>query len=208
MEVRLVLKSGKSAGKEIPVSGPKFVIGRAEDCQLRPHSDQVSRHHCEITVEEGGVHVRDCGSRNGTRVNGREISGSRELKTGDRISVGPLEFDVRVRVDVGGKKKPKVKSIEEAAARTVQAAAAAPDDDDRLADWLLNAGPVEEPDTDPFGLVATQKSDADLLAGPAPAPDEKKGGVKVPGRFTAVKAAAESSRAAAAETLRQLFNKK
>ena len=50
MEVKLVVTNGRHAGREIPIKGPKFFIGRAEDCHLRPGSDLVSRHHCVILV--------------------------------------------------------------------------------------------------------------------------------------------------------------
>ena len=38
MEVKLVVANGKNVGQEIPVPGPKFLIGRADDCQLRPEA--------------------------------------------------------------------------------------------------------------------------------------------------------------------------
>ncbi len=129
MEVKLVCISGKQPGREIPVRGPKYFIGRAEDCHLRPGSQEVSRHHAVILVEEGFVAVRDFGSRNGTFVNGDQVRGERELKSGDRLRIGPLEFGVQLTVAVGGKKKPKVASVREAAARTAAPAASGNADD-------------------------------------------------------------------------------
>ena len=122
MEVKLVVVHGKHAGQEIPIPGPKFFIGRAEDCNLRPHSDLVSRHHCVIMVEEGFVAVRDFNSKNGTFVNGDKISGEAEIKSGDHLKVGQIEFEVQIAPTLAGKKAPKVKSVQEAAARTVQSA--------------------------------------------------------------------------------------
>ena len=55
MEVRLKVFVGPNAGKELPVAGPKFLMGRAEDCQLRPRSDLISRHHCVLLIEDGLV---------------------------------------------------------------------------------------------------------------------------------------------------------
>ena len=118
MEVKLICSNGKHPGQEIPVRGPKFFIGRAEDCHLRPGSQEVSRHHAVILVENGFLAVRDFGSRNGTFVNDEPVRGERELKTGDHLRIGPLEFEVQMTVGVGGKKKPKVASVREAAART------------------------------------------------------------------------------------------
>ncbi|NIL97048.1 MAG: FHA domain-containing protein, partial [Planctomycetales bacterium] len=67
--------------------------------------------------------VRDFASKNGTFVNGERVRTERELKTGDHVRLGPLEFEVQLGVTVGGKKKPKVQSVTEAASRTVEAAA-------------------------------------------------------------------------------------
>ena len=96
IKVKLYVLHGKQAGKSIPVEGARFFIGRAEDCQLRPHSELISRHHCGITVEDDVVLLRDFGSKNGTFVNGSRIVDEVELHPGDRLQVGALEFEVRV----------------------------------------------------------------------------------------------------------------
>ncbi len=96
MEVKLVVTNGRHAGREIPIKGPKFFIGRAEDCHLRPGSDLVSRHHCVVLVADDGVKVRDFGSKNGTFVNGEQVSPESQLMPGDRLVVGQLDFDVQI----------------------------------------------------------------------------------------------------------------
>jgi len=95
MEVKLVVTNGRHTGREIPIKGPKFFVGRAEDCHLRPGSDLVSRHHCVILVEDGLVAVRDFGSKNGTFVNGEQVMPEQELKDGDRLVIGQLDFNVK-----------------------------------------------------------------------------------------------------------------
>lgn len=122
MEVKLVVLNGKHAGASLPLSGPKFFIGRAEDCNLRPHSDLVSRHHCVILLEEGIVAVRDFGSKNGTYVNGERVRAEQTLTPGDVLKVGDLELEVHIDSPIGGKKRPKVHSVQEAAARTAESA--------------------------------------------------------------------------------------
>jgi predicted component of type VI protein secretion system len=136
MDVKLIVVGGKFAGTAIPVTGAKLFIGRADDCHVRPQSELVSRHHCAILVEEGFISVRDFGSRNGTFVNDQRITGERELKAGDRVKIGPLELEVQLAVSVGGKKKPKVRSIHEAAARTVQSSQGESKDDLDISSWL------------------------------------------------------------------------
>lgn len=133
MDVKLVVANGKFAGKAIPVAGPKFFIGRAEDCQLRPASELVSRHHCVIIVEGDYVAVRDFGSKNGTYVNGQRVRGEIMLKDGDTLTVGVLEFTVRTAAAPAKPSKPKVESVMEAVTRTAAQAASTDFDVDS---WL------------------------------------------------------------------------
>jgi len=157
MEVKLIVTQGKQAGQEVPVSGRKFFIGRAEDCHLRPHSDLISRHHCVILVEDAFVAVRDFGSKNGTYVNGQRIAAEVELKSGDRLKVGQLEFEVRIDIAVGGKKLPKVHSVQEAAIRTAEPPRLQKPvkDDMDVSDWLSDdASPLNDTATlDPTQTV-------------------------------------------------------
>jgi len=137
MEIKLVVIGGKHAGQEVPVPHAKFLIGRAEDCHLRPSSELVSRHHAAILVEEGFVAVRDFASKNGTFVNGERIKTERELKAGDHLKIGPLEFEVQLAVPVAGRKRPKVHSVQEAAARTVETPKPAAENNEvDISDWL------------------------------------------------------------------------
>jgi pSer/pThr/pTyr-binding forkhead associated (FHA) protein len=94
----------------------------------------ISRHHCALIVEGSTVAVRDFGSKNGTYVNGQRIGGETVLTPGDQLSIGPLRFEVVIEHQVGGKKKPKVKDVQEAALRT---AATEPGFDD-VSQWLTD----------------------------------------------------------------------
>ncbi len=94
--INAVLKviGGKQDGKLIPLTTKKFLIGREQDCHLRPNSDSVSRHHCVISLDDFTVQVRDLGSSNGTYLNGVRVIGIQQAKSGDRLKIGTLEFDV------------------------------------------------------------------------------------------------------------------
>lgn len=133
MDLRLKVAVGKNAGQELRIPGPKFLVGRGEDCQLRPKSDLISRHHCVLLIDDESVAIRDLGSRNGTFVNDERLFGETELKTGDRVKFGPLEFDVVVTAAAPAKKLPAVTSIKEAAER---AAGDRNTDDIDVASWL------------------------------------------------------------------------
>lgn len=97
LKVDLKVLEGRQAGKSIPVPVKQFLIGREQDCHLRPNSDLISRHHCVFSIDEFSVRLRDLGSTNGTYVNGSRIESPVTLKSGDRISVGKLSFEIVIR---------------------------------------------------------------------------------------------------------------
>ena len=85
---------GKHQGRSIPINTKKFLVGREQDCHLRPNNDLVSRHHCVFIVDDYAVRLRDLGSTNGTRVNDELVRGERVLQDGDRIAIGKLELEI------------------------------------------------------------------------------------------------------------------
>src|ERR1700761_4689067 len=94
--LKLKILTGKHGGREIEVKRSKFVIGRADDCDLRPTSAEVSRRHCAFHVEPDGAALEDLGGANGTLVDDTVIQGRYALQGGERIKVGPLEFEAIV----------------------------------------------------------------------------------------------------------------
>ncbi len=118
MDVKLKVLSGKHTGVLIPLTGPQFLIGRADDCQLRTGSDLISRHHCALLMRDSYLGIKDFGSRNGTLVNGTAITAETELHSGDILKMGPLDFEVVVVYSEKGKKRPPVKDVADMAERT------------------------------------------------------------------------------------------
>ncbi len=165
MEVRLIVANGKNVGQEIPVSGPKFLIGRADDCQLRPRSDVISRYHCVILVEEGFVSVRDFGSKNGTFVNDQQIMGEQELHDGDRLRVGQLEFDVDL---MGTKREPPVEGSHELPREAHGAVLNQLD----LSDWMGR----EDSSGTVLGMLPLRRATSLDQAGPPDTAEKPKGG--------------------------------
>ena len=94
MQTKLIVASGKSAGRAIAVKRNKLLIGRAEECDVRPLSEDVSRRHAAIHVGPVEVWVEDLGSRNGTFVNGVRITEKVRVSDGDVVRVGALELKV------------------------------------------------------------------------------------------------------------------
>ncbi len=97
LKVTLIVVSGKPEGKEIPLVGPVFRIGRDETCHLKPNSVEVSRQHSEIAIGETEVTIRDLGSRNGTLISGKPIVGVHKLTSGELLKIGPLTFAVSIQ---------------------------------------------------------------------------------------------------------------
>jgi pSer/pThr/pTyr-binding forkhead associated (FHA) protein len=56
----------------------------------------VSRHHCQLKLQHGAYGFADLGSRNGSRVNGQQVS-EIALGPGDLIRVGDTELEFWVR---------------------------------------------------------------------------------------------------------------
>ncbi len=86
----LEIQTGRHKGRNIRLTDPETIIGRADDAKIRISSDDVSRHHCLLIAREDDVLVRDLESRNGTFVNGRPIDGDVILQSGGTLSVGPM----------------------------------------------------------------------------------------------------------------------
>jgi pSer/pThr/pTyr-binding forkhead associated (FHA) protein len=147
MQVKLRVIGGKNDGREIKISVPEFVIGRGEGTHLRPQSDLISRRHCSVVCEGGRAVLKDFGSRNGTYINGERVEGEQQLKPGDRLRVGRLQFEVLIDVAVAGQKRPKVEGVKEAAMRTATGGAKPADgvDEDSITDWLMEADEPSRP---------------------------------------------------------------
>lgn len=97
LQAELKILGGKHQGKAIPLTTKKFLVGREQDCHLRPNSDMVSRHHCVFSIDDYAVRLRDLGSTNGTRVNGEALRGEVVLKPGDQIGIGKMELELVIR---------------------------------------------------------------------------------------------------------------
>ena len=150
MQVVLKVVGGKNDGREIAIAVPRFIIGRGDTAHLRPSSDLVSREHCEILVGDGKVVVNDLKSRNGTFVNGKQISESHTAKSGDSVRIGRLQFELVIDPVKASAKKPKVENVMEAASRT--ATNKKQSLEDSITDWL---GEDEDMDTNERNMIAS-----------------------------------------------------
>ncbi|MEL7498797.1 MAG: FHA domain-containing protein [Planctomycetota bacterium] len=158
MQVVLRVVGGKNDGREITIAVPRFIIGRGDTAHLRPSSDLVSREHCEIVVgEEGNVTISDLKSRNGTFVNGSQLTARHFAQSGDSLRVGRLQFEVVIDPVKAGTKKPRVNNVVEAASRAASAKKKL-SLEDSITDWLMDGEGDDDPTTSERDQIASAET--------------------------------------------------
>lgn len=230
MLVKLKILKGPSVGKEVKIPVPKCLIGRGEGCHMRAQSDAVSRRHCVIVTSENEVVVRDLNSRNGTLVNGQQITEETVLLQGDIVRIGPLEFEVLIEKKPGKPKRPAVNDLKDVLARTAETANSSSttmelgdihkwlDEADQVAKAARIADPetrqYKPGDTDPLIQAANEtkaldeakkKAEEEAKKAEEDAKKKKKEPGKLPPR---PQFSAKDSRDAAADTLKKFFNRR
>lgn len=67
-------------------------LGRGNENKIIIKDPYVSKNHLKIVEDEGNYYLEDLNSANGTYLNGDKIMDVIELKNGDRIRIGQVEF--------------------------------------------------------------------------------------------------------------------
>lgn len=75
------------------------LIGRNEDCDIRFETKIVSKIHCVMVKTDGLVLVRDLGSTNGTRVNGKRVRRG-ALLPNDHVSIATYRYRLKYGEEV------------------------------------------------------------------------------------------------------------
>lgn len=84
---------------EINLPIGEVIIGRGPECYLRVDEPMVSRRHARLRVTPTAVLLEDLGSRNGSRINGINATGTVELKTADILGIGTQQFTLEREED-------------------------------------------------------------------------------------------------------------
>ena len=84
------------ATAELALLPGENVIGREGAGIIPLKSSTVSRRHARVVVDPRGAEIEDLGSKNGTFVNDRPLSGSVRLADGDQVRIGSLLFTFRI----------------------------------------------------------------------------------------------------------------
>jgi pSer/pThr/pTyr-binding forkhead associated (FHA) protein len=92
MKAKLEVKDGPLAGTRVELGKlGSFTIGRRSASNLSIVEKAVSREHCRVDYDGDLYWLVDCGSHNGTFVNGRKITKCL-LYDGDVVKVGHVRM--------------------------------------------------------------------------------------------------------------------
>jgi serine phosphatase RsbU (regulator of sigma subunit) len=89
--VRFTVYQPGLSPQQLSLPPETITLGRASDCTIPIKDRFLSRRHAEILNERGTWFVRDCGSVNGTTLNGVKLVETSLLHPGDRIGLGDSE---------------------------------------------------------------------------------------------------------------------
>jgi predicted component of type VI protein secretion system len=128
----------------ITLQRPVVLVGRHTDCDARIEHPKISKRHCCLAIAYDRIVLRDLGSRNGIRVNGRIVEEVR-LQAGDEVAIGPIIYRFE-----GQGAQPASPSAIQSAGRPAPAVGAAP-----------AAAATAAPQPDPGWLL--DDSDLDLM---------------------------------------------
>jgi len=84
-------------GRRIVIDKAVLFVGRHPDCDVMiNYSRKVSRKHCCLAQVNSDFYVRDLGSMNGVRVNGKRVKREVKLRLGDVLAIGDVQFILAV----------------------------------------------------------------------------------------------------------------
>jgi hypothetical protein len=110
-----MVSEGELAGHRWTLTNDEMTIGRGNDADIVLPERQVSRYHSKILYHDGRYLLEDLGSKNGTFLNGQQVTGTVPIQDGDEIQIAlcvrmlfvgtdatvPLSFDIPRRDSAG-----------------------------------------------------------------------------------------------------------
>lgn len=82
-------------GPPLEIEKDLVVVGRRKGCDIRLSPKSISKRHCVLVRTDGLLLLRDLGSTNGCRVNGRRVRRAYVLPN-DILAFSRVEFRVRL----------------------------------------------------------------------------------------------------------------
>jgi len=120
MPIELRILTGARGGHRERFEKPVVALGRHLQCDLRfdPNGDlDVSARHAEIVAEGNTYVLRDCGSTNGTFLDGRRLTNDAPLAEGDVIWLGAEGPHVEIHIIPPSVSVPRGDAIEDTVVR-------------------------------------------------------------------------------------------
>lgn len=87
--------------RQIALSEGENILGRAPDAEIWIDAPGVSRQHARIRLDGPEATVEDLGSKNGTFLGGRAVTGPSALNDGDQIRLGSVVVTFRIPAPAG-----------------------------------------------------------------------------------------------------------
>jgi two-component system, NtrC family, nitrogen regulation response regulator GlnG len=100
-QLRLSVVSGPDRGKALRLSPGRFVIGKADACDLVLHDPLVSRRHLEVVVDQSEVRLVDLGSSNGSYFDGARFE-ALAVGVGAMVVIGSSELRLMAGAESAG----------------------------------------------------------------------------------------------------------
>lgn len=121
---KLTITSPEFLGQSCELPDGRFSIGRAQRNMLIISDSSVSSEHCELLINGNEVILRECGSRNGTFVNGNRLQSQCQVKHGQSIRLGNVEARLELDKEIEDQSFTSVTAINslKAASRDLSAA--------------------------------------------------------------------------------------
>jgi pSer/pThr/pTyr-binding forkhead associated (FHA) protein len=87
----------------------RLTIGRDKSNSLVVNDEGISVFHAELRREDNKLYLRDCGSVNGTFLNGTRVSDKVEVQAGDAFRLHLVEFEIVDPAKTVGEGGPRIK---------------------------------------------------------------------------------------------------
>ena len=95
-------------GPSILLDKPILLFGRHQECDVQLNSKKVSRRHCCLAQVDDYLVIRDLGSTNGVKINGKRVTEGK-IHPGDELGIGNFRYQVCGELD----RKPITKPADE-----------------------------------------------------------------------------------------------
>lgn len=92
----LVCIAGPRKGQSFEITEQGLRLGRDASNDIVLDDPAVSRFHGRVILHNHGVWVQDAGSRNGVFVNEARVAANKQVKPGDRVTIGESAFDIEM----------------------------------------------------------------------------------------------------------------